>query len=153
MDEMSFFLGLAGLVSTLIASMLGLYYTNKARSATYQEFLYEKQVEIIVDYFDRINALKSLAGTLDINSKYSATKYSDRKQIWEEMQSKMISFYEIVQGIFCKSDLVFFGSRVPQNNGGTLEKQSSGKIISPPPTKRERHFFSGCSRFHLWGEF
>jgi hypothetical protein len=94
MDQMSLFLGLAGLVSTLIASMLGLYYTNKARSGAYREFLYKKQVEIIVEYFDLFTALKSLAGTLDISSKYSATKYSDRKRIWEEMQSKMISFYD-----------------------------------------------------------
>lgn len=94
MDQTSFFLALAGLVSTLIASMLGLYYTNKARSATYREFLYKKQVEIIVEYFDRIGALKSLAGSYNYYSKYLPTKYSNRKRIWEEMQSKMISFYD-----------------------------------------------------------
>lgn len=87
---MTFALGLAGLVSTLIASLLGLYYTHKARSATYREFLYTKQIEFIVECFDRVNVLQSLAVIIE-----TTTEEPDRQQIWEELQGEIVRFASI----------------------------------------------------------
>ena len=40
-------IGLAGIIGTVIASGLGLYFTAKARSAPIRELLYAKQIEVI----------------------------------------------------------------------------------------------------------
>jgi len=41
-------IGLAGIIATLIASSLGLYFTAKARSAPFREMLYSKQIQLII---------------------------------------------------------------------------------------------------------
>jgi hypothetical protein len=49
MDEkiITLIIGLAGIISTLISSGLGLYFIAKARSATIREALFQKQLELI----------------------------------------------------------------------------------------------------------
>ena len=46
-NSVTLIIGLAGIIGTVIASSLGLYFTAKARSAPLRELLYAKQIELI----------------------------------------------------------------------------------------------------------
>src|SRR5690349_10533489 len=50
-------LGLGGLTSTVISSALGLYYTSRARTASYRDRLHTRQVETIELILDRASEL------------------------------------------------------------------------------------------------
>jgi hypothetical protein len=57
-------IAIAGLSATVISSAIGLYYTHRARTATYREQLYLRQVEIIELVLDRASDLYILMGRL-----------------------------------------------------------------------------------------
>jgi hypothetical protein len=57
-------LGLGGLASTVISSALGLYYTSRARTASYRDRLHARQGEIIELILDRASELYLLLGEL-----------------------------------------------------------------------------------------
>jgi hypothetical protein len=46
-NTVTLIIGLAGIIGTVIASSLGLYFTAKSRSAPLRELLYAKQIELI----------------------------------------------------------------------------------------------------------
>ena len=46
-NTVTLIIGLAGIIGTVIASCLGLYFTAKARTAPLRELLYAKQIELI----------------------------------------------------------------------------------------------------------
>lgn len=50
--------GLGGIIATLIASALGLYFTAKARSSPLREMLYAKQIDLIVSIISKIGRIR-----------------------------------------------------------------------------------------------
>jgi hypothetical protein len=59
-----FWIALAGLAATVISSAIGFYYTHRARTASYREHLYLRQVETIELVLDRASDLYLLMGDL-----------------------------------------------------------------------------------------
>ena len=51
-------MGIAGIVATLIASGLGLYFTARARSAPLRELLYAKQIKLLLDVLRAIGRIR-----------------------------------------------------------------------------------------------
>lgn len=53
MDEniISLFVGIAGIVATLVIAIVGFYYTHKAQTSAFREQLYSRQIDLIVKLF------------------------------------------------------------------------------------------------------
>jgi hypothetical protein len=76
MDWLSFSIALAGLLSTIIVSIVGLYFTNRARTQNYRSCLYQKQLDLIVDIIDLMQLLElDLALVIYSKSDQDRNKY------------------------------------------------------------------------------
>lgn len=71
-------IGLAGIVATLIASGLGLYFTARARSAPLREYLYTKQVDLVSQVLLTIGRIRIfIAMAIDPESPYQKQARDD----------------------------------------------------------------------------
>jgi hypothetical protein len=85
-DWVTLGIGLAGILSTLIVSSLGLYFTHKARTSKYREELYSTQIELIIELFELIDAVTSASkAVMDAEDKES------HFDAWYEFKSQVLS--------------------------------------------------------------
>ena len=132
MDNTSFYLAIAGLASTIIASGIGFYYTHKARTEDYRSFLYQKQFDLIIGIMEQLQMMEldlDLALTDEVSS--GKSEYIDlfNRHYLElaEMQHKgsiifPVELYGKVNGAFKKAqDIVIKLSRENIANGDLVE--------------------------------
>jgi hypothetical protein len=63
-ETVTLVIGLAGIVSTLIVSSIGFYYTSKGRKIGLRDKLFEKQIEIIVRLFHKQSRIRVFSDVL-----------------------------------------------------------------------------------------
>jgi hypothetical protein len=107
MDALSFGIALAGLISTTIASIIGIYFTHKARTHNYRDFLYQKQFELIVELMELVQLMEldaELVATSD-NKEIYRTVYNEHYLEFRELERKgtvllPVEIYGAVRDIF-----------------------------------------------------
>lgn len=69
-DARGLILGIAGMVSTIVVSALGLYFTARARVAPMRELLYSKQLDLAQRVFRTFGRARVFAVLLSVESKH-----------------------------------------------------------------------------------
>lgn len=88
MTGTEFAIAIAGLASTVLSSGLGLYFTSRARTASYRDLLYEKQLALVTDILDAAAKLDTMCGMV-ITTKDEA----NRKKAWAELKEQLSQTY------------------------------------------------------------
>ena len=84
MTGTEFAIAIAGLVSTVVSSGLGLYFTSRARTASYRDLLYEKQLALVTDILEAAAKLDALGGMV-----LTTKDEPNRKKAWAELQEQL----------------------------------------------------------------
>ena len=77
-------IAIAGLVSTGIVSAIGIYFTSRARTASFRDKLYSLQSDMLPDLFQAMAELEALLGVLMLTS-----AEPDRENAWRATQDKI----------------------------------------------------------------
>jgi hypothetical protein len=89
MDCLSFSIALAGLLSTSIVSIVGFYFTNRARTQNYRSYLYQKQLDLIVEVVDLMQLLE-----LDLDLVISSKSDESRADYLSIFNEHFLEFWE-----------------------------------------------------------
>ncbi len=89
MDWLVFSIALAGLLSTIIVSIIGFYFTNRARTQNYRSYLYQKQLDLIIDIIDLMQLLE-----LDLDLVISSKTEQDRNIYLQIFNDHFLEFSE-----------------------------------------------------------
>lgn len=116
MDWTSFGVALAGLLSTSIVSIIGIYFTHKARTKNYRELLYEKQLELVIGLMELAQLMEldaELVVGADTDSEREAFRhaFNDHYLAFRDLERKgtallPVELYTAVREVFASaSDL------------------------------------------------
>jgi len=89
MNWLSLTIALAGLLSTIIVSIVGFYFTNRARTQNYRSYLYQKQLDLIIEIIDLLQLLE-----LDLDLVISSKSGDARKKYLSIFNQHYLDFSE-----------------------------------------------------------
>jgi len=85
LDSPQTVVAIVGLLATALTSGLGLYFTSRARTASYRDLLYEKQIALVTDMLETMALVDTLCGIILIPETNAAT----RENAWKELQEQL----------------------------------------------------------------
>jgi hypothetical protein len=90
MNWLSFSIAIAGLISTIIVSGIGIYFTHKTRTQNYRNLLFHKKLELIIELMEYSQLME-----LDSDLVISAKSELDRKNYLEIFNEHYLNFAEL----------------------------------------------------------
>ena len=77
-------IAITALLVTALTSGLGLFFTSRARTASYRDLLYQRQTALLTDLLETVAHVDALCGVV-----LTVTEEPGRKTAWTELQEQM----------------------------------------------------------------
>jgi hypothetical protein len=89
-DTASLWIGIAGLLSTVIVSGIGFYFTHKSQRAPLIEQLYLKQVELLMHFSLVMTRIQQVAGALVSYAELEEEERKQARELWDALDGDLM---------------------------------------------------------------
>ena len=88
--DASVWISIAGLSSTVAASAIGFYFTNKAQRSPLRQELFSKQIEILTSFALVATRLQLVAETLRTRAELTQQEFEAAQQLWHDLSGDLL---------------------------------------------------------------
>jgi hypothetical protein len=89
-DTASLWIGIAGLLSTVIVSSIGFYFTHKSQRGPLIEQLYLKQVELLMHFSLVMTRIQQVAGALMSYAELEEEERKQARELWDALDGDLM---------------------------------------------------------------